>query len=141
MSRRADPRETVVAALAGIFLLGFVLLFAWLILITWTARGRLPQFVETEMFTHVTTSIVGLVGGIAATWMGRSSSSRNGLQTTFGWIYVVAYFILGLAALGTLLVNSAQGNQSLVPEAVKNLGTVSFGLALAAVGSYLGSST
>lgn len=141
MSRRADPRETVVAALAGLFLLAFILLFAWLIFVTWTARGRLPSFVENEMFTHVTTSIVGLIGGIAATWMGQRAATARGLQSTFGWVYVVAYFALGMAALATLLLNSASGNQNLVPEAVKNLGTVSFGLALAAVGSYLGSSS
>jgi hypothetical protein len=66
--------------------------------------------------------------------------AARGLQSTFGWAFVVVYFVLGLAALATLLLTSAPGNQVLAPEAVKNLGTVSFGLALATIGSYLGSS-
>jgi hypothetical protein len=78
------------------------------------------------------------VGGIAATWMGQRAATSRGLQTTFGWIFVVVYFVLGIAALATLLLTSAQGNQDTVPEAIKNLGTVSFGLAIATIGSYLG---
>lgn len=137
MSRRVDPREAVAAILAGIFLFAFILLFVWLIFLTWTARGRLPQFVQGEMFTHVTTSMVGLVGGIAAAWMGHQSGSSSRVRSTLGWVFVAVYFVLGMAALLTLLLNIAQGIQASMPEALKNLGTVSFGLAIATVGAYL----
>jgi hypothetical protein len=138
MSKRTDPRDVVAAALAGTFLAAFIVLFAWLLFLTWVDKGQLPRFTQTETFTHVTTSIVGLVGGIAAARMGKSTSAA-GLQGTFGWVYVGAYFILGLAALATLLVQGAGGQAGSIPEAIKNLGTVSFGLALASIGSYMGS--
>lgn len=139
MRKDLSPRETIIAGLAAVFLLGFVVLFVWLLMLSWTARGRLPRFTESDVFTQVTTTIVGLVGGIAATRLGQRDGTYRGLQQTFGWVYVAVYFVLGLAALITTLVVTVNGKASLVPEAVRNLGMVSFGLAVAAVGAYLGS--
>lgn len=138
MARRSDPQETIAAALSALFLVGFVVLFGWLLLETWSGRGQLPRFTQSEMFTHITTSIVGLVGGISAARMNQRARTERGMRTTLAWIFVASYFVLGLAALLTLLVNSAGGRPDAVPEAVKNLGTVSFGLAVAAIGSYMG---
>src|SRR5439155_18702782 len=88
MSRRLDPEEVISAALTGTFLLGFVLLFAWLLLSVWTDLKHLPGFTKTETFTNITTSMVGLVGGIAAARMSTHARRGHGFKKAFGWIYV-----------------------------------------------------
>src|SRR5687767_14193857 len=118
MARRSDPRDTVAAVLSGLFLVTFIGLFVWMLMLTWTDPGKLPRFTRTDTFTHVTTTIMGLVGGIAAGRMGNRSRHR-GLQSTLGWLYLIAYFVVGFAALMTLVVNSTNNKIDDAPEAVQ----------------------
>src|SRR5438477_12887084 len=138
MRHQFQPREVVAGGLALAFLGGFILMFAWLLLEVWTNPTGLPAWVQTDTFTNVSTSVVGLVGGISAARMGARAARGHRFRTDFEWVYVSVYFILGIAAMVTLVTRSAAGTGYYLPEAIKNLGTVSFGLAIATVASYMG---
>jgi hypothetical protein len=137
---RNDPREIVAATLSAAFLIGFIVMFAWLLYQVWTDVRGMPPFTRTDEFTNVTTTMVGLVGGIAAARMGTRAGRRGSFEGTFGWFYVLAYFILGFGALITTATQATGKDANFIPSALTNLGTVSFGLMIATVGSYLGSS-
>jgi hypothetical protein len=137
---RSDPQEMIAAGLSAAFLVGFILMFGWLLYQVWTDVRAMPPFTRTGEFTNITTTMVGLVGGIAAARMGTRAGRRGGgFEGTFGWFYVMAYFILGMGALITVATQATGKDANFIPEAVTNLGTVSFGLMIATVGSYLGS--
>lgn len=136
--RPLDPREIIAGVLAAAFLFGFIIMFAWLLWLVWTDPRHLPPYVRTDIFTNVSTTLVGLVGGIAAARMGARAGRGHEFRTNFEWVYVIAYFILGMAALITTITQTSGGKSANLPEAVNNLGTVSFGLAIATVASYFG---
>lgn len=97
----------------------------------------------SEAFNFVQTGIAGLVGGIVATAFGVSAprqkvATLSNVSTAgaserqwIGGAYVVVYFLVGVAAVGTWVVNS-----DVTSVVVKNLASSFVGMVIPVVAGY-----
>ncbi len=123
----------VVAVLAVVAVLTYGALAGWAIIQVWTAVDVAP--VPNEAVTYVESALAGLVGGIVATAFGISPPSRklsgiSNLSTAgatsgqlVGVIYVVIYFLVGIASIIAFVFQFETSS-----DLVKNLALIALGM-------------
>jgi hypothetical protein len=131
-------KDYIFAGLALIVLLAFVWLFGRDLWSTFTGAKRATPAEELDdPVLYIATAVAGLVGAVTAAFLG--VEAKSGFAGSSDWperirtSYVIVYVLFGAAASIAWVKKKGE-----TPVSLRNLAVTFIGIAIAAVGTYLG---